>query len=78
MVKWGDDQELAKESHFQIDVAPGGTRLAGVAARIREWESRPGAGAGVVPDVFAARRRVRARDLRNRQNRQNRQDRQNR
>ncbi|MFB7091489.1 hypothetical protein [Streptomyces sp. NPDC056296] len=69
VVTWGGDQEPAKESHFQIDVAPGDATLADVAARIREWEARPGAGAGVVPDVFAARRRVRARDLRNRQKR---------
>ncbi|AQS66889.1 hypothetical protein [Streptomyces pactum] len=69
LVKWGGDFDPAKESHFQIDVAPRDPKLTDVAARIRGWESRPGAGAGVVPDVFATRRRVRARDLRNRQNR---------
>ncbi|MFD0107661.1 hypothetical protein [Streptomyces sp. NPDC127164] len=69
LVKWGGDLDPVKESHFQIDVAPRDPKLADVAARIRGWESRPGAGAGVVPDVFATRRRLRARDLRNRQNR---------
>ncbi|MEV0961230.1 hypothetical protein AB0J25_01175 [Streptomyces sp. NPDC049910] len=72
VVAWGGDQERAKESHFQIDVAPGDKKLAEVASRIRAWDPRPGAGAGVVPDVFATRRRTHARDLRDRQKQQNR------
>ncbi|MFF2230041.1 hypothetical protein [Streptomyces anulatus] len=75
VVAWGGDQEHAKESHFQIDVAPGDKRLAEVAARVRAWGSRPGAGAGVAPDVFATGRRTRARDVRDRQAWQNRRSR---
>ncbi|MFE3387043.1 hypothetical protein [Streptomyces anulatus] len=78
VVAWGGDQEHAKESHFQIDVAPGDKRLAEVAARVRAWGCRPGAGAGVAPDVFATGRRTRARDVRDRQNRQARQNRRSR
>ncbi|GGP34710.1 hypothetical protein [Streptomyces sindenensis] len=75
VVAWGGDQKHAKESHFQIDVAPGDKKLAEVAARVGAWDRRPGAGAGVVPDVFAPGRRTHARDLRNRQNQQHRRNR---
>ncbi|MFJ3596108.1 MULTISPECIES: hypothetical protein [unclassified Streptomyces] len=74
VVAWGGDQKHAKESHFQIDVGPGDKRLAAVAARVGAWDRRPGVGAGVVPDVFATRRRTRARDVRDRQNQQARQN----
>ncbi|MFF8499435.1 hypothetical protein ACF07L_02100 [Streptomyces anulatus] len=78
VVAWGGDQEHAKESHFQIDVAPGDRKLAEVAARVRAWDARPGAGAGVPPDVFAIGRRTRARGVRDHQNRQARQNRRSR
>ncbi|MFB6664748.1 hypothetical protein ACFWEB_08220 [Streptomyces parvus] len=70
VVAWGGDRKHAKESHFQIDVAPGDQNLAEVAARVGAWDRRPGAGAGVVPDVFATGRRTRARDVRDHQNQQ--------
>ncbi|MFD0424033.1 hypothetical protein [Streptomyces parvus] len=54
---------------------PGDQKLAEVAAHIRAWDPRPGAGAGAVPDVFATGRRTRARDLRDRQNHQSRRNR---
>lgn len=78
VVAWGGDQERAKESHFQIDVAPGDKKLAEVAARVRTWVPCSGAGAGVVPDVFATGRRTRAREVRDRQNQQARQNRRSR
>ncbi|MFC8658620.1 hypothetical protein R1Y80_24660 [Streptomyces sp. JL1001] len=75
VVAWGGDQGHAKESHFQIAVAPGDKKLAEVAARVRAWGPRPGAGAGVLPDVFATERRTRARDVRDRQNHHSRRNR---
>jgi hypothetical protein len=48
VVRWGGDLRPAKESHFQIDVPPGDTRLAAVTAKIASWRHAPGAGAGTV------------------------------
>ncbi|MEU4349998.1 hypothetical protein [Streptomyces sp. NPDC023838] len=48
VVKWGGDESTAKESHFQIDVRPGDSGLRRVAAKLRGWEERPGAGAGTI------------------------------
>lgn len=48
VVGWGGDLAVSDEGHFQIQVGPDDPRLAGVAAKIRDWNSRPGSGAGVL------------------------------
>ncbi|MBV2156555.1 hypothetical protein RZ50_027370 [Kitasatospora sp. SUK 42] len=45
-VKWGGDEALPKESHFQIDLPPNDPRVRKVAAKIRQWNDSPGKGAG--------------------------------
>ncbi|GGU11800.1 hypothetical protein [Streptomyces violascens] len=56
IVRWGGDEKLPKESHFQIDVKPGDKKLPRVAAKIRSWDTTPGAGAGAI-DPFTPQRR---------------------
>ncbi|KES06374.1 hypothetical protein BU52_15010 [Streptomyces toyocaensis] len=60
VVRWGGDDRRPYEGLFYLDAPPGDARLARVAARIRGWGERPGAGAGVVPDVTAPARRRKA------------------
>ncbi|MEU0403247.1 hypothetical protein ABZ318_24050 [Streptomyces sp. NPDC006197] len=47
VVRWGGDDKPVDESLFYIAVGPLDTRLADLAARIREWNATPGQGAGV-------------------------------
>ncbi|MFK0294451.1 hypothetical protein ACIQU6_28825 [Streptomyces sp. NPDC090442] len=65
-MRWGGDEPQPKQSHFQIDVTPGDTKLARVAAKIRSWGTEPGSGAGTV-DAFAPGRRPTANALARRQ-----------
>ncbi|WP_037672520.1 hypothetical protein [Streptomyces globisporus] len=46
VVRWGGDDKPVDESLFYIAVGPLDTRLADLAARIREWNATPGEGAG--------------------------------
>ncbi|MFD9795737.1 hypothetical protein ACFWXK_32835 [Streptomyces sp. NPDC059070] len=66
VVKWGGDEAVPKESHFQIDVRPGDSGLRRVAAKVRAWGLAPGAGAGTV-DVLAPGRVRAAKSLAARQ-----------
>ncbi|MFC9678472.1 hypothetical protein [Streptomyces sp. NPDC056948] len=59
VVAWGGELAPVKESHFQIAVAPGDTRLARLARRIKGWDAAPGQGAGSI-DAFAPARIRRA------------------
>ncbi|WP_394617293.1 hypothetical protein JNUCC0626_48130 [Lentzea sp. JNUCC 0626] len=52
VVRWGGDLRPAKESHFQIDVPPGDSRLAAAAAKIASWRSEPGEGAGTIATLL--------------------------
>lgn len=56
VVKWGGDLDPAKESHFQIDVAPNEGKLAAVANKITRWQQLPGQGAGSAVDPFSPNR----------------------
>ncbi|MEU9287447.1 hypothetical protein AB0D57_22675 [Streptomyces sp. NPDC048275] len=66
VVRWGRDEEVPKESHFQIDLAPGDKRLKALAAKIDQWNRTPGQGAGSVDASLPARRQA-ARALERRQ-----------
>lgn len=55
VVRWGGDESTPKESHFQIDVRPGDSGLRRVAAKLRGWDERPGAGAGTIDAVAPGR-----------------------
>ncbi|MFK8908032.1 hypothetical protein [Streptomyces sp. YS-3] len=55
VVKWGGDEPVPKESHFQIDVRPGDSGLRRVAAKLRSWELRPGEGAGAIDALAPGR-----------------------
>lgn len=59
-MRWGADLDPVDEAHFQIDVPPGDPRLRALAAKIRGWAERPGAGAGVLRDPQTPVRRRRA------------------
>lgn len=69
VVRWGRDEKLVKESHFQIDVGPDDRRLQQVAARIDGWARTAGRGAGSAVDPFAADRRRVAATLEDKQRR---------
>lgn len=58
VVRWGGDLDPVKESHVQIDVAPGGADLPRVAAKIRRWNAEAAAGAGATDPFTAGRRRA--------------------
>lgn len=66
-VRWGADLRPAKESHFQIDVAPGDPLLTRVAAKISDWNGRTGVGAGSLNDPTDPTRRSAALRLEDRQ-----------
>ncbi|MGW8850633.1 hypothetical protein ACWGNE_23030 [Streptomyces xiamenensis] len=55
-VRWGGDLDVPKESHFQIDVAPGDALLGSVAAKIRAWSAQAGSGAGAIDATEPERR----------------------
>ncbi|TFV63694.1 hypothetical protein E4P41_03885 [Geodermatophilus sp. DF01-2] len=58
VVRWGGDEAVPKESHFQIDYGPGAREVKDLAATIRGWNETPGAGAGAVNAFEAGRRRA--------------------
>lgn len=64
VVRWGGDDRRRYEGLFYLDVPPGNAHLGRVAAKVRAWSEKPGAGAGFVPDVTAATRRRRAAQFR--------------
>ncbi|MDH6137696.1 hypothetical protein P3T37_007129 [Kitasatospora sp. MAA4] len=66
VVRWGGDESVPKESHFQLDVPPGDPGLKRVAAKVRQWNSQPGEGAGAI-DPLAPGRLQAARSLAQRQ-----------
>ncbi|TDC22655.1 hypothetical protein E1265_15115 [Streptomyces sp. 8K308] len=48
VVRWGGDETVPKESHFQVDVRPGDARLTRLARIIRRDTATPGRGAGAI------------------------------
>lgn len=68
VVRWGGDEDVPKESHFQLDYGPKDRRVQEVAAKIASWAVSPGEGAGTVLDTLEPSRRQAARDLERRQN----------
>ncbi|WP_217370958.1 hypothetical protein [Nonomuraea antri] len=66
VVRWGGDERVPKESHFQIDVPPGDPRIGRLAARVGSWNRTPGKGAGA-EDPFRPERIKAARQLELRQ-----------
>ncbi|MER7788553.1 hypothetical protein [Streptomyces sp. NPDC097640] len=66
VVRWGGDEEVPKESHFQIDVRPGDERLATIARKFEQWDRTPGAGPGTI-NPFAPERQRAAKALERRQ-----------
>lgn len=68
VVRWGGDEPTPKESHFQIDVAPGDHTLRALAKKINKWNRTPGAGAGAT-DPFTRDRLTAARAMAERQSR---------
>ncbi|WP_346620961.1 hypothetical protein [Blastococcus montanus] len=62
VVRWGGDERVPKESHFQIDRGPNDKRVRQLADKIRSWEHKPSQGAGTV-DPFSVGRREAARDM---------------
>lgn len=64
VVRWGgDDPDLPKEGHFQIDVPPGSPRLTALVATLNQWGGEPGLGAGGPVDLTNATRLNSARAL---------------
>jgi hypothetical protein len=57
VIGWGGHTNPVKESHFQIDVRPGDSRLARLARRIRGEDEAPGSGAGSIDPFLPDRRR---------------------
>ncbi|MCQ8831584.1 hypothetical protein [Streptomyces malaysiensis] len=66
VVRWGGDEKIPKESHFQIDVGPGDERLATVARKFEQWDRTPGAGPGTI-NAFVSERQRAAKALERRQ-----------
>jgi hypothetical protein len=66
IVRWGGDEEIAKESHFQIDAPPNDQRIKKLTEKITGWAATPGEGPGTV-DPFLAHRRRAAEKLEERQ-----------
>ncbi|KWT63803.1 hypothetical protein ADL21_00070 [Streptomyces albus subsp. albus] len=58
VVRWGGDERLPKQSHFQIDVEPGNEKLARVAAKFCAWDAQPSGGAGAIDAFVPGRRRA--------------------
>ncbi|MFB6844931.1 hypothetical protein ACFCXS_08735 [Streptomyces sp. NPDC056373] len=59
ILAWGGHLQPVKQSHFQLAVGPGDSRLKNLADRIRGWNDTPGRGAGTI-DAFAPVRRRRS------------------
>ncbi|WP_223772470.1 hypothetical protein [Streptomyces sp. 135] len=59
VIAWGGHLQPVKQSHFQIAIRPGDSRLKELAGRIQRWDITPGRGAGTI-DAFAPARRRRA------------------
>lgn len=59
VIEWGGQLQPVKQSHFQIAVGPGDSRLKNLANRIQGRNETPGKGAGAI-DAFAPARRRRA------------------
>ncbi|MFD5782982.1 hypothetical protein [Streptomyces sp. NPDC126933] len=66
VVRWGGDEKVPKEGHFEIAVKPGDARLARTARKIAAWGRAPGEGAGSI-DATASERRRAAKALERRQ-----------
>ncbi|MFE0173798.1 hypothetical protein ACFWZ2_15895 [Streptomyces sp. NPDC059002] len=59
IIVWGGQLQPVKQSHFQIAVEPGDSRLKNLADRIQGWNNTPGRGAGTI-DAFAPASRRRS------------------
>ncbi|SFT61869.1 hypothetical protein SAMN04487904_104343 [Actinopolyspora lacussalsi subsp. righensis] len=46
VLRWGGDERMPKQGHFQIEVGPGDGRLRKVADKLRRWNEAPCRGAG--------------------------------
>ncbi|WP_086563197.1 twin-arginine translocation signal domain-containing protein [Streptomyces africanus] len=57
VVRWGGDDKRPDEALFYIDAAPGDSRLAQTAEKIRHWDWTPGAGAGSGADPLQPSRK---------------------
>jgi hypothetical protein len=67
VVRWGgDDPDVPKEGHFQIDVRPGDAALRKLADTIEKWNRTPGKGAGAT-NAFTPQRLRAAKAMRTRQ-----------
>ncbi|MGF1431431.1 M15 family metallopeptidase [Kitasatospora sp. LaBMicrA B282] len=55
VVRWGGDEPVPKESHFQLDVPPDHPDLGRVAAKLRGWADQPGQGAGTADPLAPGR-----------------------
>lgn len=58
VVRWGGDEAVPKESHFQLDLPPTDPRVRQLAETITGWKSAPGEGAGSVDPFTQSRRRA--------------------
>jgi hypothetical protein len=68
VVRWGgDDPDMPKEGHFQIDVGPKDPALERVAAKVSAWNAASGRGAGTPVELIAPSRLAGARALERRQ-----------
>jgi hypothetical protein len=64
VVRWGgDDSAHPAEGYFQIDARPGDPALKRVAARLSDWQTRPGLGAGGPVDISDPARLAQAKRL---------------
>ncbi|MEU6715025.1 hypothetical protein ABZ897_26475 [Nonomuraea sp. NPDC046802] len=62
VVRWGGDELVPKESHFQIDLPPADPRVSRLSIKIGSWNRTPGMGAGA-QDPFRPERIKTARQL---------------
>jgi hypothetical protein len=67
-VRWGGDELIPKESHFQIDLPPADDRIGRLSTKIGSWNRTPGMGAGA-QDPFRPERIKAARRLQQQQRR---------
>ncbi|MER6949564.1 hypothetical protein ABT294_36680 [Nonomuraea sp. NPDC000554] len=66
VVRWGGDEHVPKQSHFQIDLPPDDVRIGTLSAKIGLWNRTPGKGAGA-EDPFRPERIKAARQLEQKQ-----------
>ncbi|MDN5667468.1 MAG: hypothetical protein L0G87_03625 [Renibacterium salmoninarum] len=52
VVAWGGDASTPKESHFEIAVRPGDSKLKDAAAKIRGWDEQPSSEGAGATDAF--------------------------